>query len=251
MAGGGWSPEKLTAHLRSLDVDEIYMTFAELDAVAGVFPESAHSYPAYWTNGRESRPHSKAWLDAGFLATPQFVERRVWFHRGVPRAPGPRTRGPSPVSTSPSLPPDLYPGAEIYQAEIVYAWHDVGRVLLTRGRLDIPNMGAGPGVYCFTLSEPDGTTRSYYVGESENLWRRMLGYQNPGSSQATNVRLNRILSALLEAGGGVRLAVVFEATLGGTPLDIGRKPDRLIVENTALVDLAAQGFAVENLRTGS
>jgi hypothetical protein len=247
MAAGGWSPEKLTAYLWSIDVDEVYMTFAELDAVAGVFPESAHEHNAYWANSVTSRPHSRAWLDAGFLATPQFAQHRIWFRRGVPSAPG-SSRRRSVTTTLPPT-PDLVPTGESYRAEIVYDWLDAGEITLAAGRLVMPALAVGPGVYRFALMESSGEVRSYYVGESDDLFRRMNGYRNPGSTQATNTRMNPILLGLLDGGGTVRVHVVLEATLEGASLNFGQRPARLVVENTALLHLAAQGAVVENLRT--
>jgi hypothetical protein len=65
------------------------------------------------------------------------------------------------------------------------------------------------------------------------------------------VRINSVLRELLEGGGEISVAVVLVATLDGVALDLARKPARLVVENTALLHLAAQGAVVENLRTGS
>lgn len=251
MATGGWSPDALTAYLKGLDADETYMTFAELDAVAGRFPDSARTHNAYWADSVTGHAHARGWLDAGFLATPQFVEGRVWFHRGVPRSPAGRRSTGQTVKTSTAVTPELERTGEEYCGEIAYGWLDAGEISLTNARLGVPIFGVTPGVYRFTLLEAGGDVRSYYVGESENLFQRMNGYRNPGPTQATNQRINRILQDLLEDGGSVRVAVVLEATLDGDHLDLAHRSARLLVENSALLHLATEGAVVENLRTGS
>ena len=184
----------------------------------------------------------------GFLATPQFVEGQVRFRRGVPSAPGSRT--PRTVTSIPPPIPDLVPTGEAYCGEVAYSWLGAGEATLANGRLITPALGVGPGVYRFTLLEPEGDVRSYYIGESDNLFQRMNGYRNPGSTQPTNQRINSILRELIEDGGAAPVSLILGATLDGEPLDLARKPARLVVENTALLHLAAQGAAVENLRIG-
>jgi hypothetical protein len=143
------------------------------------------------------------------------------------------------------------PTGETYRGEVSYSWLGAGEATLANGRLVTPALGVGPGIYRFSLIEPEGEVRSYYIGESDSLFQRMNGYRNPGSTQATNVRINSVLRELLEGGGEISVAVVLVATLDGVALDLARKPARLVVENTALLHLAAQGAVVENLRTGS
>lgn len=225
------------------------MTFVQIDAVVGRLPESARKHNAWWANSVRSQAHSRAWLDAGFLATPEFVQGHVRFRRGVPSAPGsPRRR---PIATTSPPTPDLVPTGETYRGEVSYSWLGAGEATLANGRLVTPALGVGPGIYRFSLIEPEGEVRSYYIGESDSLFQRMNGYRNPGSTQATNVRINSVLRELLEGGGEISVAVVLVATLDGVALDLARKPARLVVENTALLHLAAQGAVVENLRTGS
>jgi hypothetical protein len=244
-----WDQAALTANLNNVEVAEVVMTFDQIEKVVGALPASARKHNAWWANSARSQSHARAWLDAGFLATPQFVEGQVRFRRGAPSAPG--SRSPRTVTSTTTPIPDLIPTGESYRGEVAYSWLGAGEATLVNGRLITPALGVGPGVYRFILVEPEGQVRSYYIGESDNLFQRMNGYRNPGSLQPTNKRINSILRELIEDGGTAPVSVILGATLDGEPLDLARKPARLVVENTALLHLATQGAAVENLRSGS
>lgn len=116
-------------------------------------------------------------------------------------------------------------------------------------KLKMPVLGVRPGVYRFELKDFEGKRLRSYVGESDNLERRMGNYRNPGAGQATNLRLNQSLRKLLQVEGTVAVSVVLEASVDGQALDLAAKSARLLVENTALVSLAASGGVVENLGT--
>jgi hypothetical protein len=89
-----------------------------------------------------------------------------------------------------------------------------------------------------------GTPTRVYIGESDNLRRRLSGnYRNPGSDQQTNQRVNALFREQLGAGGTVTLAVATAATLWLSeveqPLDLKRNAGRLLAENAALVPAQA------------
>ena len=111
----------------------------------------------------------------------------------------------------------------------------------------LPGLPERPGIYRFIVRSSDGLDQRFYVGESDNLSRRMGNYRNPGQTQPTNVRLHTLLVSTLGAGGSAEVAVVLEATLCGEPLDLSTRPGPIIVENVALVELVAAGSIVENL----
>ena len=159
------------------------------------------------------------------------------------------TRGRDPVRVQAPIVPR--PTGEAYRAEVAYGWLNAGEVTLEDGRLSTPTLGGSPGIYRFALCDASGEVASYYVGETDDLARRMNGYRNPGATQATNSRMNPRLRAILAAGGSVSVNVVLEATLGGSPLDFGHKPARLVVENAELVRLKGQGALIENLGSES
>ncbi len=250
-----WVPNysALTKHLEQLAGAEVTMSFLELDRVVGGLPASARKHAAWWANTTTSHSHARAWLDARFSASPDFVAGRVRFNRGVParrtqtthRAP-PRAIG-SPAGASEWLQPT---GEEV-GAKISYGWCGAGAVALAGGKLAMPTLGARPGIYRFVISDGQTGAVRHYVGESSNLASRMNGYRNPGPTQHTNIRLNTLLLSTLKAGGTVDASVVLEANFAGQALELGSKSARLLVESAALLVARSAGIAVENLKTGS
>lgn len=62
---GKYAP--LGQFLRGQKLDEIRMTFAEIERVIGTpLPANAPKYPAWWSNNPSNNPMTKVWLDAGF-----------------------------------------------------------------------------------------------------------------------------------------------------------------------------------------
>lgn len=55
----------------------------------------------------------------------------------------------------------------------------------------------GAAVYRWVSRRFDGTVESIYVGETDNLGRRIYGYLNPGPSQQTNLRMNDEFKSLV------------------------------------------------------
>ena len=58
---------------------------------------------------------------------------------------------------------------------------------LVNDRLKIPVLGVRPGIDRFEVPDSDGSEVGTYIGESDNLERRMGNYRNPGPTQPTNV----------------------------------------------------------------
>jgi hypothetical protein len=236
----------LTPHLLAKTEPVVILTFVELDAIVGVLPASARKYPEWWSNSYKSQPHAFAWLDASRLANPDFVEGQVTFTLGSPSSGrGPTRQRSTPRQHRPLA--KLMPTGGIVEVSLAYEWHHAGGISLELKSLAMPKLGETPGIYRFTLADRDGIHESYYVGESDNLSRRMAGYRNPGPTQHTNVRMHERLRSILGASGSASVAVVVSATCSGEELDLSSKSARLLIESAALVDLAAKGVAVENL----
>jgi hypothetical protein len=111
----------------------------------------------------------------------------------------------------------------------------------------MPRLPEQPGTYRFTIKGRDRSSNRFYIGESDNLSRRMSSYRNPGPIQPTNVRLHGLLCETLERGGSADVAAVLKATIDSQLIDLKTKPGWLVVENVALVQLEAAGYEVENL----
>jgi hypothetical protein len=152
----------------------------------------------------------------------------------------------------PPAPPEtcLMPSLDVVELSLRFRWSAVGLMALEPdGRLLLPRLPASAGLYRFLLSSPSGPA-SLYVGEAEDLRRRMYHYCNPGPSQRTNIRLNGVLREHLINGGTGHVATIeaVEQLLDQRwmPLDLAERPARLLVENAALLAAAAAGLSVHN-----
>jgi hypothetical protein len=246
-SGGVRNYNALTGHLEKCDEPVVTITFSQLDDLVGGLPNSARKYQAWWTNSASSQPHSRSWLNAHRLATPDFNAGHVVFTTGSPRVGVGTKRVPKRSSPEKEPVTPFTPTGDALRGEVAFEWMGAGSVSLVAGGLRMPVLGDVPGVYRFSLMDYAGTLTRSYVGEGMNLSRRMNGYRSPGPTQSTNVRLNALLRATLEAGGSVVVAVVLTAMFMGSALDLTQHPARLLIENAALVQLGSTGAALENL----
>lgn len=93
-------------------------------------------------------------------------------------------------------------------------------------------------------------SESRYVGETDNLRRRLTWYRNPGSTQATNVRMNEIVIKALEGGAEVAISIVTETAwfiqdAERVRADLSKKSVRRLFEN--FVQVAEGDAAIESL----
>ncbi|MDQ2655442.1 MAG: hypothetical protein M3Z20_20625 [Chloroflexota bacterium] len=58
--------EPLAVHLGKQGADEITMTFAEVEALVGKLPQSAHEYRQWWENSTSQVEAKDGWLAAGW-----------------------------------------------------------------------------------------------------------------------------------------------------------------------------------------
>jgi hypothetical protein len=74
--------------LRNRGMDEIAMTFAEIEKITGTkLPRSAYAHRPWWSNGATNSVMTKVWLDAGYRsARVDMAARRLVFERK--RQPG-------------------------------------------------------------------------------------------------------------------------------------------------------------------
>jgi hypothetical protein len=130
-------------------------------------------------------------------------------------------------------------------------WRSVGTVELGGDdSLRFPSMPVEPGIYRFAVS---GRERSaVYIGEADNLKRRMQHYRTPGPTQPTNRRLNDELRRVLTADGRVDISIATNARLeidGHHALaNMRHKAHRVLAEHAALASAIEFGSdAVINL----
>lgn len=133
---------------------------------------------------------------------------------------------------------------------VEFDWKEIGPLkTTTAGRLSIPVVPAEPGIYRFLISTGSGT--EVYIGESDNLYRRMTRNYASAHTGSTNVRIREMLLARLAEGIDVRLAVVrfavVELDSRRTEADLTDKSVRLLVENAALATDRLDGARILNL----
>jgi hypothetical protein len=109
----------------------------------------------------------------------------------------------------------------------------------------------GPSIYRWVSRRPDWTVESVYVGETDNLGRRIYGYLNPGPSQQTNLRMNAELKELVAGDHVVTLErVKFKSIrLGDVEIpttSLANKHVRVMLEHALLLTAQSQGISTRN-----
>lgn len=134
---------------------------------------------------------------------------------------------------------------------VEFRWKPLGVVQLDpNGRLVFPKAPLEAGLYRFDLEDADGQTT--YIGESDQLARRLQHYRTPGPSQRTNLRLNEHFRRALSQGRSITVAVVTEDInvrfdKAAHQIDISRKLDRVLLEHAALLAARAGGRTILNV----
>jgi len=246
--GGKYHP--LMRHLSSAALKDrrtVEMTFDEIADLAGGLPQSV-TLRQWWANS--DHPQASAWLSAGFEVERVYLDRRrVRFTRLEPgTAVAKRTASP-PGSPPAAEASGGTQAVERVDVRVVLCWQPAGRVAFdAAGKLLFPNVDDAPGLYRLSAAGIGDQPSRLYVGETDNLRRRLAGnYRNPGPTQQTSLRINALLRDHLTAGGTVELAVATAAVVHldghARQLDLTRKASRLLAENAALVHAHVSGNA--------
>lgn len=239
----------LSEFLRHRDDEVVELSFEEIDELVGGLPPSARKHASWWANSTKPSGQSRFWMSVGRKAQPEMDQLLVRFRRAeVPTVPTAKAalqaRSENYVVTR--KPVALAPTGEFVRTTLAYEWQHAGSVGLVNGKLELPILPGRPGVYRFHIAHVQGVP-SFYVGETDNLFRRMGNYRNPDPSQQTNIRIDQLLRDVIEKGGQVMVDVITAALLGGDVLDLVSKAARCLVENVALCELARSGASVDNL----
>lgn len=240
------------------DQHEAELTFGRIDALVGGLPPSARTLRTWWANS--SHTQSLAWKRSGWhVRTVDLAGSTVVFARGqvggsfVER--GRRPAGGPVDAVSAWGPPSAQPTpVETVDVRVHFEWSRLGNTALdSAGKIVFPRpLPAAPGLYRFILTASHGRNR-IYIGESDNLRRRLTSYRNPGPRQRTNLRVNALLVRHLGAGLSVTVDLAVAAVRHSpgspdTPLDLSRKAGRLLAESAALVLAQRSATAdVENI----
>ena len=225
------------------------MSFDDLDHLVGGLPPSA-AIRQWWANSNQSQ--QLAWRAAGFhVETVQLERQRVRFALGVhgnarPAAPAPARRHDHHAAPTPAHRAQVEEPIDI---RIRTQWSYAGEVILDdAGKPQFPRLDTTPGLYRIAFAETAPRRTRIYIGETDNLHRRLAGgYRNPGPTQPTNRRINQALREHLDSGGTVDVAIATSATVSiddvDGPLDMTRKDGRLLAENAALIAAYSDGYA--------
>ena len=240
----------LRDYLASRPLQEWKVTFEDIEDVLGFpLPASARRYPAWWANeSTSSHVQSHSWLDAGWRTSEvKLREERLTFipidvvdgHLSNPRD--------ADVEEAHTLAGTNADAQRAYTITAKFDWKLAGSINLDwKQRLVFPPLGAGPGVYMFEVDT--GSEIRVYIGEAENLRRRMQHYRTPGSSQKTNIRLNESLTETLKSKSLVTLWTIgAEAALTineeKMSVNLSSQTERRLLESSALI-VAKNGDAV-------
>ena len=232
--------EPLSRHLRGLDNIIWRANFIDIERIIGFpLPRSAREYPAWWANDVREGRQSSAWLNEGWrtgeldLGAERIVFRRVE-NQAVPNAP--EITAPSTCQTVEA------PAADLLEIRLEMAWRPLGRIRLDQqGKLTFPATDKIPAIYRFALTL--ASVQQQYIGETENLARRLQHYRTPGPSQQTNIRINEVFQAALAAQAHIDIFIItandawIESNGERRPADLSSKAVRRLLENAAIINL--------------
>lgn len=105
-----------------------------------------------------------------------------------------------------------------------------------------------PSVACIYGWFVDGLP--VYVGQAEQLSRRVAGYESPGPSQRTNIRLKASLGNCLQHGQCVELRVLSEIQVNGITVgnaELGDKRLRDLLEAYYIWYFGRSGYHLLNI----
>jgi len=128
-------------------------------------------------------------------------------------------------------------------------WKPRGRVTLDgESELAFPQVPTGPGAYELRLTH--GGEVSAYVGETDNLRRRLSHYRNPGPTQRTNIRMNEEWRRRLASDWDALLFTCDVASIDREAdplsLDLNDKYARQLVESAHILHLRKAGIDLLN-----
>ena len=140
--------------------------------------------------------------------------------------------------------------------DLTYEWITVVHDDETPYRFPLPIKRSGPyaipAVYRWLpFQQQPGDFRRAYIGESENLARRVCGYLKPGPSQKTNIRMRQLMDGLVSDGLHVQLDVlrIDQLVIEDEPMPPNALVDRelrRLVENWMVWQHRRAGFEVLN-----
>ncbi|MDR7279032.1 hypothetical protein [Catenuloplanes atrovinosus] len=128
---------------------------------------------------------------------------------------------------------------------IVMHWRHSGKITVdSLGRLAFPVLPDRPGLYRFTWTDSICGHRTF-VGETGNLWRRLIAYRHPGPGKISDQYISDLLLTHLNAGGTADVAIAMFGAIhvsgAERELDLASVASRELAANAALMQCAVAG----------
>lgn len=229
--------DPLERYLAACGKEEITLRFDEIEAIlADELPPSAKRWPAWWSDP-SSHPHVRAWLDAGYRASPDFRGKKAVFRRNgaSPRPVEAKTASAHMPEACAAVPAAFESAGEVltvcgypfrFLQELIPLCEN-GKVRRfypqrqydNQKGLPLSRYGAGP--FCrFSVRAPAAPGvylwvcqgEIVYIGETQDLSQRFnMGYGNISprncylGGQSTNCKMNRVVMDCYEKGTPIRL----------------------------------------------
>lgn len=228
----------LQKYLSQLERDEWKASFDEIEKILRFkLPHSAYHHPAWWGNNKQGSRHTSAWLDIDWATRDlNFGNGTIAFFRNNKQSSSRKEKRVDVID----MDIHTWDSPLHLQVELAMQWTPLGKILLAENdKLGFPKAADKPALYRFRLRK--NGEEFFYVGETNNLQRRLGNYRNPGASQKTSIRINKILKDKLKKGYEIALSVI---TLGNAwfvtsqtkeEADLTSKTVRCLFENAAIL----------------
>ncbi|MBD8838882.1 hypothetical protein IFU39_13760 [Paenibacillus sp. CFBP 13594] len=110
-----------------------------------------------------------------------------------------------------------------------------------------------PAIYRWKIYKPNTQCTVVYIGETDNLKRRISGYLKPGPSQHTNIRMKALFEQYINDGFIVELDTIQIKTFifNGIEFEQGSldsKNIRVLLENLIILDHKKNNYELLNSR---
>lgn len=108
-------------------------------------------------------------------------------------------------------------------------------------------------VYRWRIFKPNSKSKIVYIGETDNLKRRVTGYLKPGPSQHTNIRMKALLEQYIQDGFFVELDLfqIKHFAFNGLEFQqesLSSKNIRVLLENLIILDHKNNGYEILNAK---
>lgn len=234
--------DPLKKHLVTFETSGRYewnTSFKAVEKILGFkLPPSARRYPEWWANENfsyTSKSQCKAWAQADWKTAHVNINGETVTFISQARTP---KRVTHKVSSKQSL-------------KLEYQWQSLGEIYLDhKDRLKFPDVTDMAAVYKLNIETKNGL--HHYIGETDNLRRRVQGYRTPGPTQPTNKRLRTIMTDALIAHKIVSIDVLhMSQKQAGQSAEfafgMGNKFVRRLFENAAILNSLKSGHTLLNL----